>query len=170
VKTLVLGLGNELLGDDGIGIVAARALRGSFPADAGVEVVESQLAGLALLDLFLGYDRAIVIDGIRTGRRPPGEVVELTAADLDPVVAPSPHYAGLPEMFAVARRLDLHFPADVRILAVETEDPWSIGRGLTDAVRRALPDIVARVRGMILPGTGESPAADRPQTKETHNA
>jgi hydrogenase maturation protease len=150
VKTLVLGLGNELLSDDAIGIVVARALRDRIPAEpGGVDVVESSLAGLALLDLFFGYDRAVVVDGIRTGRRPPGEVIELTPADLDSVVAPSPHYAGLPELLAVARNLGLPFPTDVRILAVETEDPYTIGGTLSEPVRGAVEGVVERVRGIL---------------------
>jgi hydrogenase maturation protease len=150
VKTLVLGLGNELLSDDAVGIVVARTLRERMPADpGGVDVVESSLAGLALLDLFFGYDRAVVVDGIRTGRRPPGEIVELSPADLDSVVAPSPHYAGLPELLAVARNLGLPFPTDVRILAVETEDPYTIGGDLSESVRGAVEGVVERVRGIL---------------------
>jgi hydrogenase maturation protease len=150
VKTLVLGLGNELLGDDGIGIAAIQALREALPTREDVDLVESPLAGLALLDLFLDYDRAVVVDGIRTGRHPPGSIIELSPADLDRIVAPSPHYAGLPELLAVARGLDLHFPSDVRILAVETEDPWTIGGTISEPVRGAIPEIVARVRRIVL--------------------
>ena len=107
MKTIVLGLGNDLLGDDAAGILAARALREQIGDVA--DVVESSLTGLALLDLFLGYDRAIIIDAIVTGNKPPGAIHELHPSDLDPVVAPSPHYTGLPEMLAISERLDLKF-------------------------------------------------------------
>jgi hydrogenase maturation protease len=150
MKTLVLGLGNELLSDDAIGIIVTRALREHVPEDtAEVSLIESPLAGLALLDLFFGYDRAIVVDGIRTGRRTPGSVIELTPEDLDSVAAPSPHYAGFPELLAVAKNLGLPFPTDVRILAVETQDPWTIGGTLSPPVRAAVGDVVARVLGIL---------------------
>lgn len=159
MTTLILGLGNELLSDDAIGILAARAAHAAFEDRDDVRVMESAMSGLALLDLFLEYDRVIVIDGIRTDRNAPGTVTELSPSDLDAIVAPSPHYAGLPEMLAVARRLDLHFPDDVRILAVETEDPWTIGGGVSDSVRRALPEVLARVRGLLPPIPREVVAA-----------
>jgi hydrogenase maturation protease len=152
MKTLVLGLGNELLSDDGVGIAAARSVRSGLAGRRDVDVVESSLAGVALLDLFLGYDRAIVIDAIRTRRAAPGSVFELSPADLDPVAAPSPHFTGLPEMLAVARQLRLAFPADVRILAVEVEDAATIGGGMSEPVREAVPRVTARVERMLASG------------------
>lgn len=152
MKTLVLGLGNELLSDDGVGIAAARSLQIELAGVEDIDVVESSLAGIALLDLFLGYDRAIVIDAIRTRRSPPGSVIELSPADLDPVEAPSPHFTGLPEMLAVARELELDFPGDVRILAVEAEDVGTIGGGMSEAVRLAIPRVIVRVLGWLEAG------------------
>lgn len=171
MKTLVLGLGNELLSDDGIGIVVARTLRERLPEEPGeVTVIESSLAGLALLDLFFGYDRAVVVDGIRTGRHPPGDVIELSPADLDSVTAPSPHYAGLPELFAVARNLGLPFPTDVRILAVETEDPYTIGGPLSAAVRGAVEGVVARVHRILESEGGDAAGIAGPHGKEAPHA
>jgi hydrogenase maturation protease len=164
MKTLVLGLGNELLSDDGVGIAAARSLRTGLAGHGDVDVVESSLAGLALLDLFLGYDRAIVIDAIRTRRAPPGSILELSPADLHPVAAPSPHFTGLPEMLAVARELDLRFPEDIRILAVEAEDLGTIGGGMTAAVRLAIPEVEARVLAWL--GTGDPARAPAEPRRE----
>ncbi|HEY7727993.1 MAG TPA: hydrogenase maturation protease [Candidatus Eisenbacteria bacterium] len=168
MRTLILGLGNDLLSDDAIGIVVTRALRERIPADApDVSLVESSLSGLALLDLFFGYDRAIVVDGIHTGRRAPGSILELTPDDLDSVVAPSPHYAGLPELLAVARNLGLPFPTEVRILAVETLDPWTIGGPLSVPVLGALDSVVDRVMKLLRAGGGD---ALRPVEREKENA
>ncbi len=157
MRTLVLGLGNELLGDDAVGLAAVRALRAEWAAAAGpagpdgdqVEIVETALSGLALLDLFIGFDRALIIDSVCTGRRPPGTVSELAPADLDAVVAPSPHFSGLPELLALARRLEVPFPAAIRILTIETADPYTLGAGLTPAVERGLPELVARAREIL---------------------
>lgn len=149
MRTLVLGLGNELLGDDGVGALAARALKAPLEACADVDVVESPLCGVALLDLLLGYDRALILDAIMTGRHPPGTIIELGPEDLDPVCAPSPHYAGLPEIFSIAERLALKFPQDIRILAVEVEDPYTLGAGLSSCVARALETLVRRVWALL---------------------
>ena len=99
--TLVLGLGNELAADDAVGLLVARAVRERI-ADAA-DVVESSASGMALIEIFDGYDRAIVVDSIRTGRSPPGTITELGLEQIGRVVAPSLHQAGLPEMAAVVR-------------------------------------------------------------------
>jgi hydrogenase maturation protease len=148
VTTLVLGLGNDLLADDGVGPQVIRLLRESpIPADA--DLVESALHGVALLDLFIGYDRAIVIDAIQTGRAVPGAILELDPADLDSVPTPSPHFTGLPELFSLARQMELKFPQEVRILAVEAADTSTVGGDLTPAVRDSLPDVCRRVRTQL---------------------
>jgi hydrogenase maturation protease len=154
MKTLVLGLGNELLADDAVGILAARALKEELESKA--DVVESLLAGMALLDLFIGYDRAIIIDAVKMGRHPPGTIYELGPEDLSSVIAPSPHYAGLPELLAMAKQLLLDFPKEIKIFALEVEDPYTIGSGLSAPVKQALGGLIQRVREYLRPETGRS--------------
>jgi len=161
---LVLGLGNELLADDAAGVLAARAVAaalGSAPVGqrARVHVADSSLSGLALLDLFVGHERAIVLDAIQTGKHPPGTILEIDAARLGRVVAPSPHYAGLPELFEVATRLGLQFPTDTRILALEVADPHTIGGPLTPAVREAVPELTRRCLACLEGWLAEAPTA-----------
>jgi hypothetical protein len=67
-RTLVLGLGNDILADDAIGLLAVRALRPSL--DDAVDVEETSVHGVALLDLLTGYDHAVLIDAVRTGTTP----------------------------------------------------------------------------------------------------
>jgi len=143
MRTLVLGLGNELAADDAVGLLAARAVREQV-ADA-VDVVESSAAGMALIEIFDGYDRAIVVDSIRTGREPPGTITELGLDQIGRVVAPSLHQAGLPEMAAVAERLGLGFPSEIRVLAVEVLDPYTLGGGVSTAVAAAVDELARRV-------------------------
>lgn len=143
----MLGLGNDLLADDAVGILAARRLANELSGN--VDVVESPLSGVALLEHFLGFERAIVIDAIRTGVHPPGTIVELDPAELDAIPAPSPHYAGFPELVTLARELDLAFPSVVKILAVEVVDLHTIGGGLSPVVEEALPRLVERVKQQV---------------------
>jgi len=143
MKTLVIGLGNDLLSDDAIGILAARKLKNEVSGQ--VEIIESSLAGVALIDLLMGYRKAIIIDAIFTGRFEPGTIVELGPEDLSPVQNPSPHYTGLPEMLKIAELLDIDFPEDIRILAVEVADPHTIGGGLSLPVAGVLNELVRRV-------------------------
>lgn len=162
MRLLILGLGNELFGDDGVGLYAARALKAEFEAEPKgkasgeveleVEVLESPLSGPgpAILDLLIGYDRAIIIDAVKTRGGSPGEIYELEldpealAVELEPASSPSLHYAGLPEALALAGALGLALPK-LKVYAVEAGD-LSLGAGLTERVARALPGLLAKIR------------------------
>ncbi len=148
-RPLVLGLSNPADGgaDEAVGILAAREL--SEPLGDQADVVESSLSGLALLELLVGYQQAIIIDAICTGRDAPGTISRLSPADLTPVLAPTPHFAGLPELFALARRLELEFPQELVIFAVEVADPLTVGGAMTPAVREALPELVEQVQRQL---------------------
>jgi hydrogenase maturation protease len=146
-RTLVLGLGNELAGDDAIGVLVARALL--VELDGVADVVESSASGLALIEVLAGYDRAVIVDAIVTGRHEPGTIVEMGMGDVGHVVAPSVHQAGLPELAAVATRLGLGFPSETLVLAVEVVDPYTLGAGLSEPVAGALDELVRRVRERV---------------------
>ena len=145
---LVLGLGNELAGDDAVGVLVAREVR--HLADADVEVVESSASGVALIEIFAGYERAIVIDSILTGHDPPGTIREMGMDEVGRVVAPSVHQAGLPELAAVAERLGLTFPSCTRVFAVEVVDPFTLGAPLSAPVAAAIPELTHRVRDLLV--------------------
>jgi len=143
MRTLVLGLGNELASDDAVGVLVARAVRERI-AD-GTDVVESSASGMALIEILAGSDRAIVVDSILTGRNPPGTITELGLEQIGRVVAPSLHQAGLPEMAAVAERLGLEFPSETRVLAVEVRDPYTLGGPVSTPVAAAVDELARRV-------------------------
>jgi len=157
MRTLVLGLGNEYAGDDAVGVLVARAVREELAG--GADVVESSASGMALLEVFAGYDRSVVVDSICTGRDPAGTITELGLADVGRVVAPSLHHAGLPELAAVGARLGLGFPAETRVLAVEVVDPYTFGAPLSEPVARVLGELARRVTDQIERWTSEDAAA-----------
>ena len=147
-STLVLALGNDILADDGVAFVAARRLA-EGPDARGVDVRESGEAGLNLLDLLAGYRRALLIDSIVTGRHPPGTVLEFSREDFTEVLGPSPHYAGLPEILELAKYLSIPLPDDIRVLAMEIEEPWQFREGLNPAIEQAVPHLVAEARQIL---------------------
>lgn len=147
MKPLVLGLGNDILADDAVGVLAVRAIRekwGDF-----VDAVECAVSGIALLEYLLDYDKAIILDAIRTSRHPPGVILELDPDALGPVLAPSPHYAGLPEILVLAKELELNFPQEIKIFAMEVADPYTVGGEMSGAARQAVPALVRRVEEQL---------------------
>lgn len=148
-RILVLGLGNDILGDDAVGLLAARRLRALLPES--VEVVESPGAGLDLLDLLEGYDRALLLDAIMTGTHPPGTILEFSAADFKKNDTPSPHYAGLPTVMQLADSLGLRFPEHLQIVAMEIENPYEVVQALSAPVEHAIPALVERAKVWLAP-------------------
>jgi hydrogenase maturation protease len=147
MRPRVLGLGNELLGDDSVGIEAARRIRQELSDQ--VDVVETSVYGLGLLDVILGCRQLIIIDAIRTGKWPVGCVMELDPRSLDRVLAPSPHYSGLPEMKALAEALELAYPKRVKVFAIEIGDNPCFGAPIDPAMMNAVDHVVCRVKQQL---------------------
>jgi hydrogenase maturation protease len=143
-ETLVVGLGNLLRGDDGIGVRVAQALMGR-PLPAGVEVVDGGTQGLALVNLLEGRRRAILVDAANVGRAP-GEFVRFTPDEVnllsgDPAI--SIHDAGLGDALLLARVLGV-LPQEIVILGVQPANlDWD--QALSPPVHAALPGLVAAV-------------------------
>ena len=149
MKPLILGLGNDIISDDAIGLIVARILRDRL-GDT-VEVKESSESGFALLDVMTGYEKMLIIDSIRTCMHPPGAILDFSADDIGKVAAPSPHYAGLPELISLAKRLDLVFPTEIAILAMEVKDPFTVAEGLSTEVAGALEKMVEIAHAKVTP-------------------
>ncbi len=141
-RTVVLGLGNVLLGDDGIGVWVADALsrRWSFPA--GVTVLEGGTLGLDLLPSLDGVERLLLIDAVRLGLAP-GALVRLEGcavpAALDHKL--SPHQVSVGDLLGAARLLGKE-PPRVVLHGIEAAclDP---GTGFSPPVAGALPRLEA---------------------------
>jgi hydrogenase maturation protease len=131
---LVLGLGNDLLTDDAIGLEVARHVRSSLRPHDPISVEESVEMGLALLDLMAGYHAVLLVDAVQTGRAAAGFVHHLTAGDLSLLPGVSPHFLGVGEVLALGRVLGYDMPARVDILAVEVSDPFTMSTQMTPAL------------------------------------
>jgi hydrogenase maturation protease len=143
----VLCLGNELLGDDALGCVVADRLR-QF-ASPGVDICCTPESGLHLLDRALGVRRLVVIDTVQTGNAPPGTIYQFRDTELPRVHGASPHYMGLCDALALARKLGLPVAEEVTILAVEALDCLTLGAAMSPEVSSTVPGLVNMVRSMM---------------------
>jgi len=146
-RILVLGLGNTILGDDGVGISVVREIRKTWKEPPCVECMEASLGGVGLLDLIAGFDRVVVIDAIMTDdANLPGFVYELTPEDLGDAVRPyASHVLDLRTTMEFGKRLGEKMPSFVKIFAVKIEDNGIFGEGLTPAVGGVVPGLARRV-------------------------
>jgi len=163
LRILLLGLGNDLLGDDAVGQIAAKRLEPNISEE--IDVAVSGEAGLALVERMEGYDRVLILDAIMTGTHPPGTILEFTPDDLGQVVAPSPHYAGIPEVIDLANRIGIVFPDQIHLLAMEISPVAEIREGLSPVIERCLPTYQVLGRRILRSWISASDA-DRSELKE----
>lgn len=135
---LVIGIGNELMGDDAVGIVAARRIAQETTA----QVEELASMGWDILDILEGRQRALILDSMHTGEYPPGSVVQLSLSDFQTLPAYSPHWIALPATLAAARKIGLNVPQEVVIVAMEIINPFRLRPGLTATTAQAMDAFV----------------------------
>lgn len=149
MRTILVGLGNTVLRDDGVGIYTARAVRDRLD-DAGVDIIEAELAGLDIMEKLKGYDRAIIVDAIQLDGEAPGTVFRIRPDDIriTPRIA-SFHDIDLVTALELGRRLGFHMPADVVIFAVQAEDILTLEEGCMPAVANVIPGLAEEIAGEI---------------------
>jgi hydrogenase maturation protease len=144
-KTLILGLGNPILSDDSAGPAVARELESRLdPQEA--TVIEASLGGLNLLDLLVGYDRAIIIDAIKTKGGRAGDIYKLNPTALaNTRYTASPHDVNLTTALELGKKLGLAMPSKIDIFAIEVADTERFSEECTPAVAAAIPNCVAMI-------------------------
>jgi hydrogenase maturation protease len=161
MKTLILGLGNPILGDDGVGWVVADKIRAvlsdpkSGIADPQVvEVDTASLGGLSLMERLTDAERVILVDAIFTSKKPVGTVSKFTLSELPDLSAghsTSAHDTSLRNALNVGRSMDIPLPEDenVFIVAIEAKNVYDFSQELSPAVAEAVPQAVKAVIDLI---------------------
>ena len=158
MKTIIVGLGNPILSDDGIGIRVAQAVRQRI-GDAGVEFLEASLGGLRLAEQLTGYDRAILIDAIQTRDGVPGTVYRLTLEDMPSYNADGAHDASLKIALRLIAQQGGQAPdaRAIAVIAIEALNLLDFGETLSPQVEAAVPEAVQAVLDTL--GDVPSPAS-----------
>ncbi len=167
---VVIGLGNEIARDDGVGIFAARRLERLLAGRDDTEVVALPWAGFALLDVLAGRRRAALVDCLCSGEHPPGTVVRLDEHDFrGSVRLGSFHDINFPTVLALGRRMGWSMPGEIAIWAVEGEVVDQFGEGLSPRVAAAVDRVVEEVLGFLnakrRPAGARHPGSGHPATR-----
>jgi len=143
MNTLILGVGNSILTDDGVGIKIAHELKERNPE---LEVTETSEAGIALLDLIAGYDKLIIIDSIKTEKGKPGELYKLELEALKPAMnLSSSHGIDIATAYEIGQGLGYRMPKYISIYAVEIKDNTTFGEKCTEEVEGRIPFIAEQI-------------------------
>lgn len=157
-SALVVGLGNPILGDDGVGwrIAEEVSRRSGIPmGDAPLPELHPHrrepvtiecysLAGLSLMERLIGYQRVILIDALNTGLRRQGEVVCFTLAEMDDLThghSASAHDVSLKQALKLGRSMGERLPDDaqVHVVAVEAQHVYDFKEDLSPEIAAAVP-------------------------------
>lgn len=143
VPVLLLGVGNVLMGDEGVGVEVVRSIADG-PLPEGVAYLDGGTGSLQLLGPLLAADRVVLVDATADGR-PPGTVSRLTprfSDDYPPRM--TAHDIGLKDLLDAFYLMGRE--PRVTLFTISIEFPQEIGVGLSPEIREALPGIVARIR------------------------
>jgi len=154
MKTLIIGLGNPILGDDGVGWKIAQEveqqLSSSVLGPSSVIVECFALAGISLMEQMIGYERVILIDSLNTGKHPQGTVVTFSLdelADLTYGHSASAHDLSLKNALVMGRSMGASLPDDknLHVVAVEAQHIYEFGEALTPKIKAAVPIAIDEV-------------------------
>jgi len=148
-KTLVLGIGNEILSDDGIGPRLVRSLS-EIIDDPGVSFKTAFCGGLEIMEYIRDYERAVIIDAIHTRNGRPGNVYLFSASDFSETSNLSNlHDVNFITALHLGDILELNLPSDLNIIAVEVTEDREFNEKLTPVLEIRYPEILEEVSSMI---------------------
>lgn len=147
-RMLILGIGNPLMTDEGVGVRVAELLMGGFEFPEGVDVVDAGTMGLGMINLLRERDLVIVVDAVDNTGHEPGTVVIMTPEELAPAqVLHSLHDMRLPNVLEAAALTDVE--PEVVCVGIQVESMQHWVTELTPAVEAALPAALAAVLDIL---------------------
>lgn len=152
-KTIIIGLGNPILGDDGVGWRVAEEISNSksnLPQSVDVDCLS--VGGLALMEHMAGYDQAILIDALQTGSKTPGTVLLLSLDDLPDQFAghlSSTHDVNLVTALNLGREMGLQIPNQIIIIGIEAKRVYDFSEEMSTDMKRAIPKAVELIHTIL---------------------
>ena len=159
-STVVVGLGNDLLSDDGVGLYVARRLR-ELLDPTEYEIRELSVGGIEIVEQLIGHRRAVVIDACRSGRHAPGTLTRHRPQDFSGSLRlGSFHTMNFATALELARMLGAQLPEQIDVYAIEAEDTMTLSEHCTPAVEAGIERIAGQI-ARILRSENEATEAGR---------
>lgn len=179
MKNLIIGLGNPILGDDGVGWVVAQEVEKILTAPpssppnfaelhenggmkGGLKIECLSLAGIALMEQMVGYERVILVDSLNTGQHAQGEVVSFSLDSLEDLLhghSASAHDLSLKAALKLGRSMGADLPRDenIQIVAIEAAHIYDFTEELTPEIAAAVPVAAQKVLALLKLQEGVQP-------------
>ncbi|MCX8021450.1 MAG: hydrogenase maturation protease [Syntrophorhabdaceae bacterium] len=139
---VIIGIGNDLLGDDGWGIEVVRELKRKG-IDTIFPVVETAEHGLKLLDYLIGYKKAVLVDCIVDS--PSGELIEMDILPQRPLHFATLHGIGLYNALFIGREAGIPLPERIKLYGVTVEGVFNVGAKMSEKVAATIPYVVQKI-------------------------
>ena len=148
-NVVIIGLGNPILGDDGVGWRVADMIKDLLSRQTTlrqqVDIETLSLGGLSLMEKLIGYDRAILIDAINLGQKPLGGIYSFDLKDLPDLSTghtTAAHDTSLQTALEIGRALGLELPEDITIIGIEAKVDYAFSEEISPDVARSIPQAV----------------------------
>lgn len=151
MKTIVIGLGNPILGDDGVGWCVANEVKQKIDSKEQVDVDCLSLGGISLMEHLIGYERAILIDAFLSDGEP-GSITVSPLSELPNYSAfhiTSTHDTSLQNAIKLGKSLGAKLPDDVTVVGISAKHVYDFSEELSPAVSRSVPKATKIVIKML---------------------
>ncbi|MBN1190223.1 MAG: hydrogenase maturation protease [Dehalococcoidales bacterium] len=138
MKTIILGLGNPLFCDDAAGLLTAREIKRRIRSEQ-ITIGETSAAGPDIPDIIAGYDKAIIIDAVKTADGKPGQIYRIDVSRQSPGKGSSAHNTDFLTSILLAGRLGLALPHEITVFGIEAENITVLSDECTPQVKAAIP-------------------------------
>ena len=158
MKRLILGIGNTIMGDDGVGVYVARMVRDRVQSQIDLQVKELGASGIKLVEEILGYDQVVIVDSCTAPDDDTGKIQEFGPEDFeDTLHASSPHGANFATALQLYKNLQPNrIPKSIRIFTIGIIPTNAFGERLSDRVQEA----ASRLTEMIVTRIEQSDLSD----------
>ncbi len=147
MKILILGMGNPILSNDGVGLLLAEKLRNKIP---GADVASSAMIGLSLFDLIIGYDKLFIIDAMTTRGGKLGEMKKIDEEEQHGTNHLfSSHGLNIFELMELGVQCGYNMPCLAAVYGVEIGDELTFDESLSSELNDKLPGLIEKIIGEI---------------------
>jgi len=146
MKTLILGIGNPVVGDDAVGIAVANRLKEKNLKNVDVETANT--IGLEIINIISCYDRVFVVDAVKTKNGKPGEIHKLKLEKIKQMMGCSAHDIDLSTVLKTGEKLGMKMP-EIIIYGVEVSNTNRFMEGLSKDAEDAVPKAAEKIMGEL---------------------
>ena len=150
-STIILGLGNPILGDDGIGCILAESVGRRLENLPNITVLSTSLSPIRLLDEIADHDRLVIIDSISTGQVEPGTLLEVDFSEQEEPFPVSGHQFSVSQLADTGKALGLSIPQHIAVYGIEIQPPTQYGDQLSPMLERRIPELSDEILELEFP-------------------